>query len=616
MSDEEPTAPPNITAELLNRLDENSVKKISVVIASMFIPGLGSAVYGQWKRGLIIFIAFAIAIALSYVSDPMFLDDYSISSVLIHCLICIVAIVIWVANIVQCIVSYELNLEKFLSKYLQPQYAVFTKFLEKITSPIEKKKEEKEWTEKDYLDFMLNDPRRAIVGMSLIVSLTFIATKVNSFLDKVWISNISMDAMAAVSTVSNIYSVVAAIGVGIGTGACVCISYTLGKKSFERSQELSTASIFLSILISIPTAIFLIVAVGPITEVQGEAISELSMNYIIPLALGCPFIILSGVIGSLFKAEGAMKVMTFCAIISVPVNAVLTPIFINQFGWGISGASLATVIGSAVSTALSIYMFKRGNYHFKLKLAIPTSASIKEILSVGGPKTLEEALGGIIILMQTLIITVKTGNLTLALIGIAFSFPYLMTMLPDSITAGSTPVCSVQAGAHNVEKMKDSIKYTIMLTLVLSVIAAIVLAIFAGPIDSLFIGDKEVEDEELLLNVTRMYAILVPFYLLGRACSNMLQVVRKSHISAPVYIGIGFLRLGVLYLFADTTMDVALVDIGMNVLLGIVMLLLLFYYTKNFDPDKVDSKEDKWFSRMDNIRKMLDRHAEPENETA
>lgn len=35
------------------------------------------------------------------------------------------------------------------------------------------------------LDEMINDPKRAIVNMSLVVSLTFIATKVNGFLDKV-----------------------------------------------------------------------------------------------------------------------------------------------------------------------------------------------------------------------------------------------------------------------------------------------------------------------------------------------------------------------------------------------------------------------------------------------
>ncbi len=144
------------------------------------------------------------------------------------------------------------------------------------------------------LDEMVANPKHSIVVMSLVVSLTFIATKVNGFLDKVWIANISEDAVAAIATVSPIYSVVSAVGVGIGTGACVCISYVLGRREYEKTQELATASIFLSLALAVPLGIFLILSVHPIVGVQGEEITDLAMQYVLPLALGCPAIILSG----------------------------------------------------------------------------------------------------------------------------------------------------------------------------------------------------------------------------------------------------------------------------------------------------------------------------------
>ena len=616
MKGELPIAPQKVILEILDSLTSHSMLKRMAVILSIFIPGVGCIICGQKKRGVLIFIVTVTAMILAYIISPRFLHDNSIPIALLHILFTIGAIIAWIVNIEQCIVSYEINIEKLLSKFKLPDDMGLSKIIDRFNQLTGKMVKEGRLDNNANLDKMIDDPRYAIITMSIIVSMTFIATKVNAFLDKIWISDISLDAMSAVSTVSSIYSVVAAIGVGIGTGACVCISYTLGKRNFERSQELATASLFLSILISIPTAIFMIFAVGPVTEVQGEVISRLSMDYIIPLALGCPFIILSGVIGSLFKAEGAMKVMTFCALVSVPVNAILTPIFIKQFGWGIMGASLATVIGSAVSTALSYYMFGRGKYHFKLRFAIPSSAPMKEILTVGGPKALEELLGGIIILVQTLIISVKTGSLAVAVTSIGFSFPYLMTMIPDSISAGSTPVCSAQAGAHNVDVMRSSIKYTVTLTLALSIVAMIVMLIFADPINSIFIGNKQIDDKELLLTATRTYALLIPFYLVSRTCSNMLQVVRKSHISAPVYIGMGFLRLGALFLFGTTIMNVVYVEVGMNVLLGIVMLALLVYYTGRFDPDRVDNNEDSWFGRMDSIKDIMSRWTGREEKTA
>ena len=87
------------------------------------------------------------------------------------------------------------------------------------------------------LETMSNDPKRAILHMTLLVVVTFLAVKINTFLDKVWIANISKDAVTAVSTVGPIYSDVSALGIGLGTGACVCIGCYLGRKGYPNTNE-------------------------------------------------------------------------------------------------------------------------------------------------------------------------------------------------------------------------------------------------------------------------------------------------------------------------------------------------------------------------------------------
>jgi putative MATE family efflux protein len=448
----------------------------------------------------------------------------------------------------------------------------------------------------DYnLRLMLEDPKRAIVYMSLMVCMSFVATKVNSFLDKMWIANIGDAAVSAISTVSPIYSVVSAVGVGLGTGACVCIAYCLGRKDFTRSQALADASIFFALLLSIPTALFLVLLVDPVVGVQGEEIMMLANQYVLPLAVGCPAIILSGVLGSLFKAEGAMKMMTLSALISIPVNAILTPVFIQQFGWGITGASAATALGSVASLIVSVWLFKRGKYHFKIRFRIPKSSMIREVLTVGGPKAIEEILGGVIILAQSVLVSINAGPDALAVTGIAFSLPYLMTMIPDSLTSGAQPVCSAQAGAKDLIKMRMSMKYSVFLMLGLSLIAAVVILVFTEPILSVF-GSRQSVNVDDLVFVTRLYALMMPFYLLMRMCSNMLQVVRKAHISAPANIGFGILRIIMLSFLVHGIMDAAYVEAFINVIGGIGLFLLLYHYTKVFDPEKVDNTVDRFDS--------------------
>ena len=593
------------------------------LVLSVIIPGSGIIYFGQARRGLKIFLITTSLYVLEAAFYEFILTNESVFIPLIHAVILTADISMWLYSIVITIQLYEIDLKLWLIKngiYGKLGKIDYTELLNLLREKVKIAKEENEEQNEPQLDrededekerekkekkasleLMLNDPKRAIVYMSLIVSMTFIATKVNSFLDKMWISKISDEAVSAISTVSPIYSVVAAIGVGIGTGACICISYTLGKKDYSRSQDLANASLFLSILMSIPTALFLILSIDPIVSVQGPEITELAKQYVLPLAIGCPAIILSGVLGSLFKAEGAMKIMTMCALLSVPVNAILTPVFINNFGWGMLGTSAATALGSVASMLASFYFFKKGKYHFKIKFTTPKSSALREVLTVGGPKAIEEALGGVILLANTILVSVSVGSTALAITGLAFSFPYLMTMIPDSISTGAQPVCSAQAGAHNVSVMKSSMTFSFKLMLGLSLIPTFVLLFFTEPIVSVF-GNGNTTISEELITATRIYAVVIPFYLLQRMCTNMLQVVRKSEISAPVYLGFGVLRLILIAVFATTVMDVVYIECFINFISAIGLGIALVYYTKKFDPNVVDEKAEKRLNDLSAIK--------------
>ena len=301
--------------------------------------------------------------------------------------------------------------------------------------------------------------------------------------------------------------------------------------------------------------------------------------------------IVCGVMHWLPPLGGNVSFLTLCALLCVPVNAILTPVFINYCGWGLLGASLATALGSLASTLASLYFFKKGRYHFKIRFTTPKSAALREVLTVGGPKAIEEALGGLIMLGQTVLISASVGSVALAVTGLGFAFPYLMTMIPDSISAGAQPVCSAQAGAHNVSLMRSSMTFSFKIMLGLSLIPTFALLFFTEPILSIFNNGNTAISEELI-TASRMYAAIIPFYLLQRMCTNMLQIVRKSEISAPVYLGFGVLRLILLAIFASTVMEVVFIECFINFIGAIGLGIALIYYTRKFDPNIVDEKAD------------------------
>ena len=68
-----------------------------------------------------------------------------------------------------------------------------------------------------------------------------------------------------------------------------------------------------------------------------------------------------------------------CTMLSVPVNAVLTPLMVRILNWGVAGASISTVLGSVASLIALIIVLKKGKRIIKLTVKKPSVEDFKEI---------------------------------------------------------------------------------------------------------------------------------------------------------------------------------------------------------------------------------------------
>lgn len=566
--------------------------KLAVVILTIFCNGFGHVYLGLWKRGA----AFIITEVITWMLFELivyFEDDFSLFSGAAYLIICIASLLIWFHCMIDAVKHTERNNSEWRRFNGIPEPENTGSTWSDLTSNAAGLPGKVKRNSMVSPQEMIDNPRRAIVMMSLIVSTTFIVIKVNGFLDTMWVSRISGEATAAISSVNPLFTVVSCMGVGIGVGACICISYALGKRDYSKTQELSEAAVFMALGASIPTMLFLLFALEPVVSVQQANVAEMARQYVIPLVIGCPFIILSGVFTSLLKSEGAVGKMAFCTLVSVPVNAVLTPLFINELGMGVSGSSAATAVAMFVSAALSYWMLKRGNFHFKIRLRTPTESSIKEIVGTGGPVAIDTLVFGLLMLAQTVVITIKTGSMTLSVVQLAFAFPYLMLIISDSITSGSMPVCSALAGARKIDDMKSSMGFSVKIAIVLAVLSSVALLLFAEPILSLFSSGNSANITDELILCARIYAFSIPFFLIGRVFTGFLQTVRKAYISTPVNIIMMSIKIGIIYLLATSALEVVIIELLMYAATAVVMGAILLWAIRKYDPDAVDSMVEK-----------------------
>ena len=175
-----------------------------------------------------------------------------------------------------------------------------------------------------------------------------------------------------------------------------------------------------------------------------------------------------------------------CTMLSVPVNAVLTPLMVRILNWGVAGASISTVLGSVASLIALIIVLKKGKRIIKLTVKKPSVEDFNEIARVGGPKTAEEFFGGISILLMSIVIVMCLGADALTIHGLAFSIPYLLTVVSDSVSVATQSVSSIAAGKGDLSTMRTSMAFSGILVFAGSIICMILILASTDPLLRVF----------------------------------------------------------------------------------------------------------------------------------
>lgn len=150
------------------------------------------------------------------------------------------------------------------------------------------------------------------------------------------------------------------------------------------------------------------------------------------------------------------------------VNIILDPIFIFTFGLGVRGAAIATVIGQLTSMSIAIYMLfaKKNEVKFDLKSFHLDFNCIKQIYAVGVPTILMNSLGSVLVMgLNSLLVTFS--NLAVSLFGIYYKLQTFVFMPVSGLTQGALPIFGYNYGAQNHQRLKDTLKYALMVALLI-----------------------------------------------------------------------------------------------------------------------------------------------------
>lgn len=177
--------------------------------------------------------------------------------------------------------------------------------------------------------------------------------------DTIFISWLGESPLAAMSLTFPLVFVIFALVNGMAVGTTTRMSNFLGKGLREESQEYANASLILVLILSMPIFPLLLRPVSnsffAFLGGAGQVLPD-SYSYTFWMVLATPMMSYSLLADAVFRSQGDTVTPMKSMIIGNGINTLLDPLLIFSFGWGIAGASIATVIGRLASC---IYLWSR-----------------------------------------------------------------------------------------------------------------------------------------------------------------------------------------------------------------------------------------------------------------
>ncbi len=196
------------------------------------------------------------------------------------------------------------------------------------------------------------------VPMVLEVALESVFAVVNVF----WVGRLGPDAVATVGLTEAMFSMIYALGMGLGIGATAMVARRIGEKQPDGAARAAVQAIMLGVLVAIPVALIGGVFGPSLLGLMGASAEVIAtgQGYTRVMFAGNLVILLLFLINAIFRGAGDATIAMRSLWIANLCNLILDPLLIFGVGpfphLGVTGAAVATTVGRGIGV---LYQFRR-----------------------------------------------------------------------------------------------------------------------------------------------------------------------------------------------------------------------------------------------------------------
>lgn len=381
----------------------------------------------------------------------------------------------------------------------------------------------RELGEKPVLKLLMQYAVPAIVAM--------VASSLYNIIDGVFIGQgVGPGAIMGLAITLPIMNISSAFGAMVGVGGSTLMSVKLGEKDYKFAQNILGNVVTMNIIVGVGLGMIMMLFLNPILRFFGAS------DYTLPYARDFMIVILAGNVvthlylglNAMMRSAGKPRQAMNATIMTVVVNAMLAPLFIFVFGWGIRGAALATVIAQ---TTVLLWQFKqlsnpeefihlrRGTYKLRSRI-------VKGSLSIGMSPFLINLCACFVVIIINRSLVAYGGDTAVGAYGIANRISFFFVMVVIGINQGMQPIAGYNFGARNFDRLTATLRYSaIFATIVVTL--AFVMSMFASrECVSAFSKDTRLIDESA--HALKMIMLMSPLIGIQIVTSGFFQSIGKA----------------------------------------------------------------------------------------
>ncbi len=379
-----------------------------------------------------------------------------------------------------------------------------------------------------------------LLNMAIPIMISMLVQAFYNVVDSYFVSQLSQDALNAVSLAFPVQNLMIAVSVGTAVGVNALLARSLGQGDREKVNRTAVNGVFLMALSCLVFVVLGLTCSRLFYTVQTDIPGIISygsdyLTIVCSLSVGLFFAVL---MERLLQATGQTFYTMIAQAVGAITNIILDPILI--FGLGpfpkmeVAGAALATVIGQMLGCCVSIFFNATRNPEVTMSFKgfRPHGQTIREIYSVGLPGIVMQSIGSVMVFGMNQILIAFTDTAT-AVFGIYFKLQSFFFMPVFGLCNGMVPIVAYNYGARKPDRIIKTVKLAIMYATILMAVGFTVFQLVPGPLLDMFRSEEDAAGNLLTIGISALRTISFSWLLAGFGiiCGSVFQALDHGVLS-------------------------------------------------------------------------------------